>query len=217
MFGFHYIILCSARVIKWKAQTENRHFLVGLLFYIKVIEIVPTRMKILYLFKYVLIAVALSSLGVTVSYAKDKDPARVIVGWLEHVRIEEQDFEVKAKLDSGAKTASIHALNIESFKKGNKFYVKFDLPLTDKHGELQLISLEKPIIRKVKIKDHNGKHDRRYVVKLDMCFNGKNYSVEFNLVDRSEFNYNILLGRRFLGKVAIIDPLHTFLTTNVCK
>lgn len=155
--------------------------------------------------------------GVTVSYAKDKDPARVIAGWLESVTIEGQTFEVKAKLDSGAKTSSIHALNIEAFKKDDKDYVRFDLPLTDKNGKAQHLSLEKPRIRKVKIKNHNGKHDHRYVVKLDMCFNGISYPVQFNLVDRSQFNYNILLGRRFLGKVAIIDPLHTFLTTAVCK
>lgn len=174
-------------------------------------------MKILYLFNSIIIATVLLFAGVSTSYAKDKDPARVIAGWLENVTIEGQTFEVKAKLDSGAKTSSIHALNIEAFKKGDKDFVKFDLPLIDKHGESQLLSFERPRTRKVKIKNHNGKHDNRYVVKLDICFNGVSHPVQFTLADRSQFNYNILLGRRFLGKVAIIDPLHTFLTTAVCK
>jgi hypothetical protein len=174
-------------------------------------------MKILFCFYYVIITAVLLLVGVTVSHAKDKDPARVIAGWLEHVKVEGQSFEVKAKLDSGANTSSIHALNIETFKKGDKSYVKFDLHLTDKQGDIQLLSLEKPRMRKVKIKNHDGEHDHRYVVKLDLCFNGVSYPVQFNLVDRSEFNYNILLGRRFLSKVAIIDPKHTFLTTAACE
>lgn len=155
--------------------------------------------------------------GITAPIAKEKDPARVIAGWVENVAVENQGFEVKAKLDTGAMTSSIHALNIESFKKGDDDYVRFDLPLTDKHGELHTLSFEKPRTRKVKIKNHDGRHDKRYVVKLELCFNGINYPVQFTLVDRGQFNYNILLGRRFLGKVAIIDPAKTFLTTAVCK
>ncbi|NNC68558.1 MAG: hypothetical protein HKN83_11055, partial [Gammaproteobacteria bacterium] len=45
-----------------------------------------------------------------------KDPARVIAGWVEKVRIDNQDFDVKAKLDTGARTSSINARNIQSFK-----------------------------------------------------------------------------------------------------
>jgi len=170
----------------------------------------------LYLLNNICVAVVLVLVGLTCSYAEDKEPARVIAGWVENVAIENQDFEVKAKLDTGAMTSSIHALNIKSFKKNDTHWVRFDLPLMDKHGDLHQMTFEKPRARKVTIKNHDGKHDNRYVVELDICFNGRHYSAQFTLVDRGQFNYNVLLGRRFLSKVAIIDPLNSFLTTAVC-
>lgn len=174
-------------------------------------------MKIFRSLNNIVVALVFVLLGQTSTYAQEKDPARVIAGWVENVRVEKQDFEVKAKLDTGATTSSIHAMNIESFKKGNKSFVRFDLPLTDKPGDVQQMTFEKPRSRKVKIKNHDGKHDKRYVVELDLCFNGVSYPVQFTLVDRSQFNYKVLLGRRFLSKVAIIDPLHSFLTTASCS
>jgi hypothetical protein len=46
---------------------------------------------------------------------------------------------------------------------------------------------------------------------LTVCKNGKDYEAEFNLVDRSKFNYPVLLGRSFLKDVALVDANATFL------
>jgi len=118
-----------------------------------------------------------------------KDPAKVIAGWVEKVRIEDHQFDVKAKLDTGARTSSIHARDIESYKKD----------------------------RRHKIKNHDGEHDRRHVVDLEVCFNGRRITTEFTLADRREYIYDILLGRQFLVKAAIVDPNSVFLTAAICE
>ncbi len=145
-----------------------------------------------------------------------KDPARVIAGWVEKVRIENQTYDIKAKLDTGAKTSSIHATNIEPFKKNGKRWARFRLQLTDSRGNKHSIDMEKPRSRKANIKNHDGNHDPRYVVELDLCFNGRKFITEFTLADRSEYIYDVLLGRQFLKKAAIIDPNKTFLTLSSC-
>ena len=146
-----------------------------------------------------------------------KDPARVIAGWVEKVRIEHQDYDVKAKLDTGAKTSSIHATDIVPYKKDGKRWVKFTLLLKDSRGKLQKLALDKPRVRKAKIKNHDGVHDRRYVVDLALCFNGRQLNAEFTLADRNEYIYDVLLGRQLLKKIAIIDSNQTFLTAPFCN
>lgn len=150
-----------------------------------------------------------------ISYGKD--PAKVIAGWVEKVQIENLSYDIKAKLDTGAKTSSIHASDIEPFKKEGKRWVKFTLHLTDSYGNSHKVILEKPRLRKASIKNNDGDHDLRYVVNLNLCFNGRNYLAEFTLADRSEYIYSILLGRRFLKRVAVIDPDETFLTLAECR
>lgn len=146
-----------------------------------------------------------------------KEPAKVIAGWVENVHIENQDYKVKAKLDTGAKTSSIHATNIESFKINEEKWVRFTLSLVDSKENRHKINIEKPRSRKTSIKNHDGSPDKRYVVELQICFNGRTFTTEFTLADRSEYIYDVLLGRQFLKNVAVIDPDETFLTLAECS
>ncbi|MBL1293974.1 MAG: ATP-dependent zinc protease [Thiotrichales bacterium] len=149
--------------------------------------------------------------------AGSDNPGKVIAGWVEKVSLIGHPNILKAKLDSGAKTSSIHAENVELFKRDGERWVRFKLLLTDKKGNTKRLAMEKVRERRVKIKEHDGNHDSRPVVKIDICFDGRSYSVEFTLADRSEFIYPVLLGRRFLAGIAVIDPEATFLTQAQCK
>ncbi len=146
-----------------------------------------------------------------------KDPATIISGWVEKIRIENQDFEIKAKLDTGAKTSSIHAIDIKTFKRDGDKWVKFTLELTDSRDKKHTLKLEKPRSRRINIKNHDGEHDKRIAVDLQICFNGDIYTTEFTLADRTEYIYDVLLGRQFLKKIAIVDPNRTFLTLAICE
>ncbi len=162
-------------------------------------------------------AILFFSLFIYSSTSYSKDPARVIAGWVEKVRIENQPYDIKAKLDTGAKTSSIYATNIQPFKKDGKRWVKFTLLLTDSRGKKYQLDLEKPRSRKANIKNHDGNHDQRYVVDLDLCFNGRKFVTEFTLADRSEYIYDVLLGRQFIKNAAIIDADKIFLTLASCE
>ena len=151
------------------------------------------------------------------SAISSKEPAKIIAGWIENVRVENQGYEVKAKLDTGAQTSSIHATNIKPFKKDGKKWVKFTLLLVDKKDNEHKLVLEKPRSHKANIKNNNGSYDKRYVVDLHICFNGRAQSTEFTLADRTDYIYDILLGRQFLKKNAIVDSNQVFLTVAKCN
>ncbi len=146
-----------------------------------------------------------------------KDPARIIAGWVENVQLEDQEFDVKAKLDTGARTSSINARDIKSFKNNGERWVKFTLILVDSKNNKHEIEMEKPRSRQTNIKNHDGESDKRHVVELEVCFNGRKITTEFTLADRREYIYDVLLGRQFLKNTAIVDPKRIFLTTTNCE
>ena len=163
-----------------------------------------------------LLAIVFASYCLLGSFTLAKQPARIIAGWVEKVRVENQPYDIKAKLDTGAKTSSIYATDIKSFKKDGKRWARFTLQLVDDKGKKHAVTLEKPRARKTNIKNHDGNHDKRYVVDLDICFNGRKHTTEFTLANRNEYIYSILLGRQFLKHAAIVDPDKTFLTVSTC-
>jgi len=129
-------------------------------------------------------------------------------GWLESVVLQPWNIKLRAKLDSGAKTSSLHATDIEYFKRDGYKWVRFQT-FDDKETK-PLVPIEAPLIRTVKIKRHNLKSKTRPVVDLAFCLDGEIYNGEFSLNDRSKFHYPILLGRRMLQQGIIVDPASTF-------
>ena len=155
-------------------------------------------------------------LAAPLSQGSSEDPGKVIAGWIEKISLVEPSLTLKAKLDTGAKTSSIHAINVEQFKRDNARWVRFDLVLQDVNDKPHTLHMEKPKARRVRIKNNDGDHDRRSVVELEICFDGRRHVTEFTLADRSEYLYDVLLGREFLRGIAVIDPEYTFLTQANC-
>jgi hypothetical protein len=136
---------------------------------------------------------------------------RVVMGWVEQVALIPWGVKVKAKLDSGAKTSSLHAESIERFEKDGKGWVRFVIAVEAKGKEIKRLQVERPLVRNVRIKQHHGESKKRPVVSLKFCLNSQSYETQFSLVDRSQLNYPMLFGRLFLKDVALIDPSKTFL------
>lgn len=161
------------------------------------------------------LAVVIGLCGVSfTASARDK----LELGWLERVRLQPWDIILKAKLDTGAKTAAIHATDIERFEKEGKKWVRFKLWLNHRDPDSETILVEKPLAREVtiKLRGADGKSDARPSVKLEFCLGGKRYQALFTLVNRKKFNYPVLLGRRFLADLATIDPAARYNTNPTC-
>lgn len=148
-----------------------------------------------------------------------------IMGWVENVYLPPTYTKLKAKLDTGAKTSSIDAHNIQSFQKDNETWVRFTVKregreaYTDKNGRFHKekpavdITLERELVRVAKIKRHKRDSMKRYVINLPIFIGGRHHTAEFTLTDRRKFIYPVLLGRRFLRDIAIVDPSKTFLVS----
>lgn len=154
--------------------------------------------------------------------AKENKAEEKIYGVYEHVLLLDDNVEVKAKLDTGAFTSSLSATNIVYFKKNNKDWVRFT-PMVNSTKAIEAI--EKEVIRYSKIKlrskgknDEKLNFDKRPVVKIRICFDGKVRNIQVNLTDRRNFNYPLLLGLKTLRTFkALINPKLSYQAKKACK
>lgn len=133
-------------------------------------------------------------------------------GWVEEVILFPDSIRLEAKLDTGAKSASLHAENLSTFSRKNEPWVKFDIIGQDGTQT----TLERKVYRTVKIKRHKQKPSERPVVLLDLCLGAHVEQTEVNLTDRSNYQYPLLIGRMFLSHHFIVDASTTHLLKPDC-
>ncbi|WP_148252518.1 retropepsin-like aspartic peptidase RloA3 [Aidingimonas lacisalsi] len=137
-------------------------------------------------------------------------------GWVEKTTVEPWGVEVKAKLDSGALTSSMDARDIERFEKDGEEWVRFRLELEDEDtGEVTSETLEKAVNRNLILRGAGGE-SRRPTVIMDICMGDTVYEEDFSLRDRSKMNYPVLLGRRTIKHLGVLDVRETFTTDPNC-
>lgn len=140
---------------------------------------------------------------------------QVIMGWIEYVYLQDLDGRLKAKLDTGATTSSMRAevVKVMDEKKPEKASVLFKLE--DAEGKVNTV--QRKLVRWVKIKGKSGSFQRRPVVEMDFCVAGHQVRSEVNLAPRADFVYPILVGRNMLRDANIIvDPNRTFTSRARC-
>ena len=136
-----------------------------------------------------------------------------LVGWLEKVRIYPGNLDIRAKLDTGAKYSSLNASHLAEFMRNGEQWIRFKV--TSRYGKT--VTFERKVQRVVKIKRHGARPQIRFAIRLGICLGGSYEDAEVNLVDRSDFNYQMLIGRSFLKGKVIIDPSLKYTTKPICK
>ncbi|GAB3376111.1 ATP-dependent zinc protease [Spongiibacter taiwanensis] len=139
-----------------------------------------------------------------------------VYGWLEMATIEPWGVAVKAKLDSGALTSSMHAENIEEFIKDGEEWVRFTVDVEDEYKDKEVSkTFEMPIKRNLKLRGAGGV-DHRPVVLMKVCLGDTVYEEQFSLRNREKMNYPVLLGRRTIQSLGLIDVSTNFLHKPRC-
>lgn len=139
--------------------------------------------------------------------------AKEVIGWVENVGVSSSNTIVKAKIDTGADSSSLHCECITPYERDGEQWVRFTV--TDVNE--QTIPYEKKIIRTTKVKRHFGEVQERIVVRMGICIGDQYGETDVSLVDRSGFNYSMLIGRKYLKDKFIVDPGETFMSNPQCK
>lgn len=112
---------------------------------------------------------------------------------------------IKARVDSGAKTSSIHAFNIEKFTKNGIQWVSFEVHPLQNNDET-LIRCTSEVVDERAVKSSSGYSETRYVISTPIELNDELWNVELTLADRDSMGYRMLLGREAMNGRLLIDP-----------
>ncbi|MEQ9068297.1 MAG: ATP-dependent zinc protease, partial [Gimesia chilikensis] len=105
---------------------------------------------------------------------------------------------IKARVDSGAKTSSIHAFNVQKFRRQGETWVSFEVhPL--QNNRRTVVRCERPIVDKRVVKSSSGISETRYVILATLKMGDQAWEIELTLANRDSMGYRMLLGREAMS------------------
>lgn len=137
---------------------------------------------------------------------------KLVVGRVEWVGLPSIGTYLKARVDTGASLASISARDITIFERDGRRWVRFRLGLTDQDSVVPSVRdtwFEFRVRRFVRIVQATGS-ERRPVIRLPMTLGPITQQVEFTLNDRTALSHPVLLGRRFMMDMVMVDVSRAF-------
>jgi hypothetical protein len=114
---------------------------------------------------------------------------------------------IKAKVDTGARSSSLHAWDIEADERGAS--VRFSVhPLQD--DESLVVEAVAPLVEYREVRSSNGEVERRPVIRTSAVVLGHRFDIELGLSNRDEMGFRMLLGRSAIRRRFVIDPGRAF-------
>jgi hypothetical protein len=139
------------------------------------------------------------------------DDSLPMIGWREWITLPDLGIKhIKAKIDTGARSSSLHAFDVETFLKGDEEWVRFKVhPVQRK--ESRVVETAAPVIDHRSIRSSSGEEQIRPVVSTRFRLLDQVYEIELTLADRNQMGFRMLLGREAFRRRFLIDPGRSYL------
>lgn len=129
----------------------------------------------------------------------------VLIGWREWLSLPELGLPaVKAKIDTGARSSSLHVVGLETFARDGGTWLRFAVAPRRRGG--RLVACEAPASDRRDVTDSGGHTTRRWFVHTEVVLGGRHFHAEINLTDRGDMVFPMLLGRTALRGRYRVDP-----------
>lgn len=135
---------------------------------------------------------------------------RGTIGWREWIALPELGIDaIKAKVDTGARSSSLHAFNVEEFRRGGKRFVRFRVhPL--QRNPRAFVESESELLEYRRVKSSGGHETLRPVIVTTVELLGQSWSIELTLASRDTMGFRMLLGRQAIQSRFLVDPGRSF-------
>ena len=112
---------------------------------------------------------------------------------------------IKARVDSGAATSSLHAFNIVPFQRDGEMWISFEVhPLQNDRSVV--VRHEAPVLEQRGVRNTSGISETRYVIREELVLGEKRWPIELTLTNRDAMGYRMLLGREAMVGRVLVDP-----------
>lgn len=142
----------------------------------------------------------------------EKKTMKHTIGWKDKIDFIDFGFNnLPVKIDTGANTSAFHCSSIELITIKRKQFVKFT-PLDASYEEFEGKEFTLPFHKFRTIKNSFGQEEDRFVVLTNAKIFGEIHPIEISLTERSNLEFPVLLGRRFLRNKCVVDVARTNLS-----
>lgn len=133
-----------------------------------------------------------------------------VIGWREWVRIPELGIKaIKAKVDTGARSSSLHAFDLDEFEREGENWVRFKIHPVQRKIE-KVIEAEAKVLEHRSVRSSSGKATIRPVIVTNVELLGNIQSAELTLANRDEMGFRMLLGREAFRKRFLVDAGNSY-------
>ena len=128
-----------------------------------------------------------------------------VVGWREWIRLPQLGIKrIKAKIDTGARSCSLHAFDIESFERDGKNFVRFKVhPI--QRSDRKVVELEAEVLEFREVRSSSGHITTRPVIETELVLLGRKQQIELTLANRNQMGFRMLIGRTALDGRFVVD------------
>ncbi|OGQ17112.1 MAG: hypothetical protein A3B70_06830 [Deltaproteobacteria bacterium RIFCSPHIGHO2_02_FULL_40_11] len=147
-------------------------------------------------------------------FKKDLKSKKHIVGWREWVSLPDLHIQkIKVKVDTGARTSTLHAAHISVFKRGKYEYVRFSVdPIQASKTPHKVCTAR--IIERRQIMSSIGVATLRPIIRTKICLADIEWSIEVTLVNRDIMGFRMLIGRQAIRGNFFVDPGRSFILSS---
>jgi hypothetical protein len=129
----------------------------------------------------------------------------ITLGWRERLALPQLGIGMlKAKLDTGARSSSLHVDTLDEFQRDGATWLRFTMHI----GRRQPLEVccEAPALDRRTVTDTGGRRTERWFIRTEVQLAGQRFSVDINLTDRRHMLFPMLLGRTALSGRFAVDP-----------
>ena len=135
-----------------------------------------------------------------------------ILGWREWVGLPALRLPlIKAKVDTGARTSTLHAFYVEAFRCAGEAFVRFGVHPLRGRSDVE-VHCEAQILDRRAVSDSGGHKEQRYVIRTLLEIGGRTWPIEVTLTNREDMLFRMLLGRTAIAGRGIVDPMRSFVS-----
>lgn len=128
------------------------------------------------------------------------------IGWREWIALPGLGIKaIKVKIDTGARSSSLHAFDVKIIKRGGRNLVRFSVHPMQRSTSTTVVT-EAEILEFRKVKSSTGHIMLRPVILTEIEMLGTRWPIEVTLANRDEMGFRMLLGREAVRGRFLVDP-----------